>query len=72
MVSILIQLVADSNIHSYASQQLFQHLRDDISQQPLVQVASWCIGEYGDQLMSGQCEEDEPIEVKTVFKQIEY
>ncbi|XP_064641695.1 AP-1 complex subunit gamma-1-like isoform X1 [Lineus longissimus] len=64
VVSTLIQLIAETSaLHCYTVQQLFTALMDDFSQQPLVQVASWCIGEYGDMLVSGQCEEDEPIQV---------
>ncbi|XP_023646476.1 AP-1 complex subunit gamma-1 isoform X2 [Paramormyrops kingsleyae] len=60
----LIQLITNSvEIHSYTVQRLYKALLDDISQQPLVQVSSWCIGEYGDLLVSGQCEEEEPIQV---------
>ncbi|XP_064414427.1 AP-1 complex subunit gamma-1 isoform X1 [Latimeria chalumnae] len=60
----LIQLITNSvDIHGYTVLRLYGALLDDISQQPLVQVASWCIGEYGDLLVLGQCEEVEPIQV---------
>ncbi|XP_061077931.1 AP-1 complex subunit gamma-1 [Conger conger] len=60
----LIQLITNSmEMHAYTVQRLYKALLDDVSQQPLVQVASWCIGEYGDLLVSGQCEEEEPIQV---------
>ena len=29
-------------------------IRNDITQQPLVQVASWTLGEFGDLFISGQ------------------
>uniref|UniRef100_A0A8C5BLS5 AP-1 complex subunit gamma n=1 Tax=Gadus morhua TaxID=8049 RepID=A0A8C5BLS5_GADMO len=59
----LIQLITNSvEMHAYTVQRLYKALLDDISQQPLVQVSSWCIGEYGDLLVSGQCEEEEPIQ----------
>uniref|UniRef100_F6UVW5 AP-1 complex subunit gamma n=1 Tax=Xenopus tropicalis TaxID=8364 RepID=F6UVW5_XENTR len=60
----LIQLITNSSeMHEYTVQKLYKAILDDISQQPLVQVCSWCIGEYGDLLVSGQCEEEEPIQV---------
>ncbi|XP_048778208.2 AP-1 complex subunit gamma-1-like isoform X2 [Ostrea edulis] len=64
IVSILIQLIAEtSELHNYTVQQLFLLIKDDITQPPLVQVALWCMGEYGEKLISGVCEEDEPVEV---------
>nr|XP_034339120.1 AP-1 complex subunit gamma-1 isoform X3 [Crassostrea gigas] len=64
IVSILIQLIAEtSELHNYTVQQLFLLIKDDIHQPSLVQVALWCIGEYGEKLISGVCEEDEPVQV---------
>ncbi|XP_033929725.1 AP-1 complex subunit gamma-1-like isoform X2 [Melopsittacus undulatus] len=60
----LIQLITNSvEMHTYTVQRLYKAILGDYSQQPLVQVASWCIGEYGDLLVSGQCEEEPPIQV---------
>ncbi|CAM9134134.1 unnamed protein product, partial [Lampetra planeri] len=60
----LIQLITNTTqLHSYTVQRLFKAMQEDISQPPLVQVAAWCVGEYGDLLLSGHCEEEEPIEV---------
>ncbi|XP_048464139.1 AP-1 complex subunit gamma-1-like [Rhincodon typus] len=63
-VPLLIQLISNANsLHAYIVQKLYQAIRVDISQQPLVQVAVWCIGEYGDLLLSANFEEESPVQV---------
>lgn len=65
MISCLIQLVQEtSNLHAYTVQQLYRAMSADISQQPLLQVAAWCIGEFGDQLFTATSDDDEPIQVQ--------
>ncbi|KAM3850207.1 AP-1 complex subunit gamma-like 2 [Diretmus argenteus] len=60
----LIQLITTaSELHCYTVHKLYGALVTDITQQSLVQVACWCIGEYGDLLLTGECEETEPVQV---------
>ncbi|KAM4604866.1 AP-1 complex subunit gamma-like 2 isoform 2-T2 [Polymixia lowei] len=55
----LIQLITTaSELHSYTVHKLYRALVTDISQ-----VACWCIGEYGDLLLRGECDETEPVQV---------
>ncbi|XP_074090932.1 AP-1 complex subunit gamma-like 2 isoform X2 [Macrotis lagotis] len=64
-VANLTQLIGGAEeLHSYSVHRLYSALAADISQQPLVQVAAWCIGEYGDLLLSGMCEDTEPLQVQ--------
>ncbi|XP_043382770.1 AP-1 complex subunit gamma-like 2 isoform X2 [Chelonia mydas] len=64
-VSRLIQLIVGAGeLHPYIVRRLYGALACDISQQPLVQVATWCIGEYGDLLLADSCEEAEPVQVE--------
>ena len=45
IVSSLIGIISSSpDLHGYTAQELFKIIRDDITQQPLVQVASWTLG----------------------------
>ncbi|MBZ3881319.1 AP-1 complex subunit gamma-like 2 [Sciurus carolinensis] len=56
-VANLTQLIGGAQeLHAYSVRRLYSALAGDISQQPLVQVATWCIGEYGDLLLEGNCE----------------
>ncbi|XP_058039084.1 AP-1 complex subunit gamma-like 2 [Ahaetulla prasina] len=60
----LIHLIGGAKeLHSYAVHQLYGAVAQDISQQPLVQVATWCLGEYGHFLLDGNCDEVEPQQV---------
>ncbi|CAF0873299.1 unnamed protein product [Rotaria sordida] len=67
IVSSLIGIISSSpDLHGYTAQQLYKFIRDDITQQPLVQVASWTLGEFGDLFVSGQyqhTEDEENIQV---------
>lgn len=64
-VANLTQLIGEAQeLHAYSVRRLYGALAEDISQQPLVQVAAWCIGEYGDLLLEGNCEEIEPFQVE--------
>lgn len=53
VVSCTIQLVSESaDQQGYVSAQLWRALEQDtLDRQPLTQVATWCIGEYGDALL---------------------
>ncbi|XP_035392092.1 AP-1 complex subunit gamma-like 2 [Electrophorus electricus] len=60
----LIKLITTaSELHCYTVLKLYRALITDISQQSLVQVACWCIGEYGDLLLKGECDDIEPMQL---------
>uniref|UniRef100_UPI00358F5711 AP-1 complex subunit gamma-1 n=1 Tax=Myxine glutinosa TaxID=7769 RepID=UPI00358F5711 len=61
--NLILLITNTSQLHCYTVQRLFKAIQEDISQQPLVQVSAWCVGEYGDLLLSGSCDEDEPLQV---------
>lgn len=66
VVSCTIQLISESTSQQgYIVEQLWRALeKDTMDRQPLIQVATWCIGEYGDLLLYGPTSsEDNPIRV---------
>lgn len=65
VVGNLIQLISESTtLHTYTVQQLWKQLMPDLAtKQPLVQVASWCIGEFGDLLNSNEGQDASPVNV---------
>lgn len=66
VVSSTIQLISETPAQqAYISQQLWQALEQDTAdRQPLTQVATWCIGEYGDSLLYSP---DSPVKVGLIF-----
>ena len=53
VIPILIHLIsATTSLHGYTVTALFEEIKKDLTNQPLNQVASWCIGEYADVLIT--------------------
>ncbi|XP_067125686.1 AP-1 complex subunit gamma-1-like isoform X2 [Centruroides vittatus] len=54
VVGNFIQLISEtSSLHAYTTQQLWKNISGDLdNNQPLIQVTTWCLGEYGDLLNS--------------------
>jgi len=72
-VSCTIQLVSESTAQQgYIVGQLWHALESDtMDRQPLIQVATWCIGEYGDLLLYGSpASEDNHIRVRVRSERI--
>lgn len=77
VVGNLIQLISESNsLNIYTVQQLWKQLTGDLAlRQPLLQVALWCLGEYGDLLNSSEVKDAEPPnisedEILDVFEKV--
>jgi len=70
VTSNLINLIASSpELHEYAVQRMFSALKEDNNQQTLVQVGVWCIGEFGNLLVSQGVPEDQIVSLlEKIFK----
>lgn len=80
IVSSLIGIISSNpDLHGYTSHQFYKIIQNDMTQQPLVQVASWTLGEFGDLFVHGQYEKPEDgenfqvkfIEYLTTFTEID-
>lgn len=71
VVACTIQLISETQSQqAYAVSALWRALeKDTFDKQPLTQVATWCIGEYGDLLLYGPYPEDSdaPTNVSLVY-----
>ena len=76
VASFIILISNTPDFQFYTMNQLFQMIKEDITQQPLVQVASWCLGEYGDQYATAHLENGERVTeeeiVNTLIRVLNY
>jgi AP-1 complex subunit gamma-1 len=53
IVASFIALISNTpDLQFYSMNELVKLCKDDVTQQPLVQVTCWCLGEYGDQYLN--------------------
>lgn len=67
VVSAMIQLISSHpELQTYASTQLFRVTQNGniVNAQPLLQIALWCVGEFGDLLMNGNSDESVTIKIE--------
>jgi len=69
-IPILIHLISSTaSLHSYTVSQLFAAIKANSLHQPLNQVACWCIGEYGEVLLTGS-EYADPVQPEEILKSL--
>eukprot|EP00928_Gymnodinium_smaydae_P077105 TRINITY_DN6028_c0_g1_i2.p1 TRINITY_DN6028_c0_g1~~TRINITY_DN6028_c0_g1_i2.p1 ORF type:complete len:875 (+),score=226.66 TRINITY_DN6028_c0_g1_i2:116-2626(+) len=59
-------VAACPELHSYAVIKLYFNMKESLTQEALVHVGVWCLGEFGDHLVSGRAvgPDNEPINVR--------
>ncbi|CAK9035289.1 unnamed protein product [Durusdinium trenchii] len=60
-------VAATPELHAYTVTKLYANMRESLSQEALVHVGVWCLGEFGDLLVSGNAvgPDDQPISVSS-------
>jgi len=60
-------VAATAELHSYTVIKLYYNMKESIAQEALVHVGVWCLGEFGDHLVSGRAvgPDNQPIHVSS-------
>lgn len=71
--SIIVLISKNAELHPYVVHKLFKLLVEDTSQEALTHAGVWCIGEYGEHLLSAPAEMAgaQPVEEKKVLDILE-